>query len=146
VILLAGIKQQKELDSAEIALIETLITLVPGKPGYNIRPGGIKGLAGDMIRHHYSAVVITIQVTGEELYFDSFDEAAKEMGLQSHEIGGLANKMCKWKRRRCKGGKYFNKYFTARFAIDPRSWNYSCSRTTARSNAPREIWFSWSST
>jgi len=105
VILLAGIKQQKELDSAKIALRETLITLVSGKPGYNIHPGGRSGIPGDMIRHHYSAVVITIQVTGEELYFDSFDEAAKEMGSQFHEIGGLANKMCKWKGRRCKGGE-----------------------------------------
>jgi len=127
VILLAGIKEQKELDSAEIALIETLITL-PGKTGYNIQHGGIIGRNGIM-RYNCRAVVITILDTGSELYFDNFLEAANGMGVNDRTIVNLANNdktYTKWKKgqrrpvRRwtCKCGKYLNIFFTARYLIN----------------------------
>ena len=89
VILLAGIKEQKKLDSAEIALIGTLITL-PGKTGYNIQHGGIIGRDGIM-RYNCRAVVIMILDTGSELYFNSFLEAANGMGVSEATIVLLAN-------------------------------------------------------
>ena len=88
VILLTGINE-KELDSVEIALIETLVTL-PGKTGYNIKHGSLIGRDGIM-RYNYRAVVITILDTGSELYFNNFLEAANGMGVSEATIVLLAN-------------------------------------------------------
>ena len=122
VILLAGIKEKKELDSAEIALIETLITL-SGKTGYNIQHVDIIGRDGIM-RYSCKAVVITILDTGSELYFNNFLEAAKGMGVSDGIIVLLVNNNSPYKswnrshvrRWKCKSGKYF----TARYALIAR--------------------------
>ena len=129
VILLAGIKEKKDLDLAETALIEILVTL-PGKTGYNIHHGTTIGPHG-VVRYSYRAVVITILDTGSELYFNTYLEAANGMGVNPMFILLLANNnelYKKWKngqrrpalRWKCKGGKYLNKIFTARFALIAR--------------------------
>ena len=122
VILLAGIKEKQELDSAEIALIETLITL-SGKTGYNIQHVDIIGRDGIM-RYSCKAVVITILDTGSELYFNNSLEAAKGMGVSDGIIVLLVNNNSPYKswnrshvrRWKCKSGKYF----TARYALIAR--------------------------
>jgi len=83
--------------------------------GYNMQPGGRGSHAGDMIPNPNRAVVITILDTGAELHFPSARKAAKEMCTSPQTIGRLVNKEIK--KRKCKGGKYLNKFFTARFAI-----------------------------
>ena len=57
--------------------------------------------------------MIKILNTGTEFTYDSVNEAAKEMGVGRHTIKDLANK--KREKSKCKGAKYFNLFFMAKF-------------------------------
>ena len=117
----ASIVQQEELDWTEIAVIGYLDCLTTGKRGYNIEAGG-RGLSkwtkknisdSKTGKTRQKAVVIKILETEVEFTHTSINDAAKEMGVGRHTIKDLANK--KRKQSKCKGAKYFNLFFTAKF-------------------------------
>ena len=110
VMLLAGIDEPEDRDSAEVQVIKHLA----GQEDYNIQAGG----RGTHMINPARVVVITILDTGAEIHFRSLRKAARGMGVMADAISRLANNAYKRaKKRKCKGGKYMNKYFTARFAI-----------------------------
>jgi group I intron endonuclease len=97
-----------------------------------------KGLCDKMrailLAANQRAVVVTLE-TGEEFGFESCQAAAKEMCTDICNISRLARK--KIKKSKCKGGKYKNAYFTARYRdiSTPRSRKPSSKETRAKMSA-----------